>query len=115
MYKVKVLDIIVIVCLLLTSFVPLLFFGEEGGSALVYVNGEKAYTISLNVDSETVIEGVCTVVVKDGKVSVCDAECPDKLCEKSGEIYREGESIVCIPEGIVIKISGEGEVDGVAK
>jgi hypothetical protein len=43
------------------------------------------------------------------------ADCPDKLCVKQRSIAKEGETIVCLPHRVVVKISG-GErpvIDGV--
>ncbi len=35
------------------------------------------------------------------------ADCPDKLCVKQGKISKSGESIICLPHKVVVKISAE--------
>lgn len=57
-----------------------------------------------------------TVTIGNGSVSVTEADCPDRVCVKTGEITRKGEVIVCIPAQIVIRIGGaiDGEADYIA-
>ena len=85
---------------------------EKGDFAEVYLNGNKVMTIPLSRDGEHTLEHL-TIVVRGGKLSVKDADCPDKICEKRGEIWRKGQSIVCLPNRIVIKIAGKGEVEAI--
>lgn len=40
-------------------------------------------------------------------VSIVEASCRDSLCIKQGSIERPGQSIVCLPNRVVIKILGE--------
>ena len=54
------------------------------------------------------------IVVSDGTVRVEDADCPDKICEKSGAISKAGQTIVCLPNRVVIKILGKGEVEAIS-
>jgi hypothetical protein len=45
-----------------------------------------------------------------------DADCPDKLCEKTGKISKNGETIVCLPHRVVVEIQGgEGNVDSLVR
>lgn len=56
------------------------------------------------------------LVIQEGKAYMEEADCPDKLCVKQKAIERNGESIICLPHKLVIRIAGgeEGEVDAVA-
>lgn len=51
--------------------------------------------------------------VEDGRIAVIDADCPDKDCVKRGWLKRPGDSAVCLPHKLVIRLTGESEVDGV--
>ena len=42
-----------------------------------------------------------------------DANCPDRLCVSWGKINKPGETILCLPHRIIIRIIGEGGVDDV--
>lgn len=50
--------------------------------------------------------------ILDGRVRMVDSDCPDKLCVKTGWISSPGESIVCLPNRVVIEVvSGDGGPD----
>lgn len=52
------------------------------------------------------------VTISGGKVSVSEASCKNQVCVHHGEISQGGESIVCLPNRLVVRIdpgsSGEG-------
>ena len=50
------------------------------------------------------------VTVKDGKIAVTEADCPDQYCVKQG-FCNSGEQIVCLPHKLVISFLGESEID----
>ena len=52
-----------------------------------------------------------TLVINGGKASIVSADCPDKLCVHQQEISKAGESIICLPHKLVVRIEGTGEVD----
>ena len=54
-----------------------------------------------------------TVVISGGKVSVTEASCKNQVCVKHAAISRSGESIVCLPNRLVVRIdNGSGEGGG---
>lgn len=66
-------------------------------------------TFPLDADAEIELDGL-TVCISDGEVWVANANCPDKTCEHTGKISRSGQSIVCLPNGVTVTISGEGDL-----
>ena len=44
------------------------------------------------------------VEIKDGKVSVTEASCKNQVCVRHGSISKAGESIVCLPNRLVVSI-----------
>lgn len=63
--------------------------------------GSKIIKLELPDDENSVVE------FNDGKVRIKDADCPDRICVKTGWVSKPGEMIVCIPYKVVIKVSGE--------
>ena len=111
-------DILLIAALLLLALAVwgvLRLTRETGGEVIVTVDGQLAATIPLSVDATLPIgtgQGFLNVVeVSGGRVRVADADCPDRLCVRQGWIRYDGESIVCLPREIVIRIGGEPETD----
>jgi hypothetical protein len=50
---------------------------------------------------------------EDGRITVIEANCPDRDCVKRGWLKKPGDSAVCLPHRLVIRLTGESEVDGV--
>lgn len=79
---------------------------HSGSVAAIYVDGKLYDKVSLDANREIVIEsefGKNTVIIKDGEVSVTDADCPGKECEK-GRISETARSIICLPNRLSIII-----------
>ena len=57
-------------------------------------------------------KGSNTVCIADGKVSVTEASCKNQVCVHHGEISRSGESIVCLPNRLVVRIDAGGSGEG---
>ena len=49
------------------------------------------------------------IKIDNKAVWVEDASCPDKLDVKMGKIEKAGQMIVCLPNRLMIKISGNNE------
>ena len=76
--------------------------------------GDKIKIVELHEDQEMVFESedgsYNAVTIKDGKIAVTEANCPDQYCVKQG-FCNSGEQIVCLPHRLVISFLGESEVD----
>ena len=49
-------------------------------------------------------ENLNRLIIKDGKAYMETATCPDGICVNHNPIFRDGESIVCLPNGVVVTI-----------
>lgn len=117
-------DVAIIIVVIAASVFALLsqFNKDENNlTCVVRVNGEIVHTVSLdNVKEQqhyvTDTELSVTVVISDESVRVQSADCPDKLCEHTGEITRSGQSIVCLPAKVTVTLeSKNNEVDAVVR
>ena len=104
-------DVIFIVALLLVVAVAgacLYFFRGEGDTVTVSVDGKVVATYPLDVDRvediRTDAHGLNRLVIRDGKAWVETASCPDGICAAHKPIHREGESIVCLPNRVVVAV-----------
>ncbi len=85
---------------------------SAGSTVLITLNGPTYAEVPLSENAEIDVDGLLTVVIDGGEVYVCESTCPDGLCEGMGKISKSGESIVCLPNGVVVKItSDEPEYD----
>ena len=83
---------------------------EEARFARITSRGEPVKTVDLAIDQEFTVDGHNTVTVKDGRIAVTWADCPDHYCMKRG-FCGGGTDIVCLPNRLVISFLGEQEVD----
>ena len=83
---------------------------EQARFAKITSKGVEVKTVDLMVDQEFTVDGKNTISVKDGKIAVTWADCPDHYCMKRG-FCSGGTDIVCLPNRLVISFVGEQEVD----
>ncbi|MBQ8380932.1 MAG: NusG domain II-containing protein [Clostridia bacterium] len=108
-------DIILVLAIILFASIALLVMlalRSEGGAAVVTVNGKPYASLPLDKDAELIIQGedggYNILVIKDGEAYIREADCPDKICVKHRRISYSGETIVCLPNGVSVKIEGSG-------
>lgn len=113
--------IVVILGLVIVWGVFSLLRGQKPGSQVeVQADGKVFGVYDLNQDQEILITGAQgganLLIIKDGYASITEASCPDKLCVHQKDIRADGQTIVCLPNKVVVKvIGGEApEVDAVA-
>lgn len=90
--------------------------GKSAGAVRVISEGKVLHTLSLSEDTEievTTDRGTNVVTVKDGKVAVTQATCPDGYCMDRG-FCSGGTQIVCLPNRLVLEFVGDQPVDGVS-
>ena len=111
----RIWDVILIVILLALVGLAIYFVvaPKEGANVEIYVDGELFETLPLSRDTAVDLDHL-KVIISGGTVRVEEADCHDKICEKRGRISRAGESIVCLPNRVVVRISGEGEVEAIS-
>lgn len=113
-------DFIAIGLVLIISAVGFIIFAlspKSGASVKISAGSETygAYPLSENKTVKVKTENGFNVVrIKDGSVSVTDADCRDKICVKQGEI--KSGSIICLPHKLVVEITGSSDApDAVAR
>ena len=109
-----------ILLIALGSWIYLRFYRDDGAFAVVAVDREVIARYSLSQPFSLEIEspgGSNLLVIEKGTAKVTEADCPDKLCVNQRAIRFQGESIICLPHRLEIRIEGgeESGVDAVAQ
>lgn len=113
-------DILLIAALLLVAAIGgvyLFVFRGNGNTVTVTVDGkpyaEYALTENITKDIYTGENGEhCNrLVIRDGKAFMETATCPDGICVAHRAIFKNGESIVCIPNRVVITVTTVDSAD----
>ncbi len=118
-------DFVVLAAVLFCSVIAFLclnvFNNEAGSYVAVEVNGETQVTLPLDENTvyDIIIDGrvANTVEISSSQVTVSYADCPDKICRNQRAISKAGESIVCLPNKVIISVKGGSneQIDGVAR
>lgn len=98
--------------------IAFLFLNRQSGNMIqIRVAGQVTAEYSLNQEGEYEIEGIAgtnLLVIRDGKAWMEYGDCPDQLCVHMGPISQNGQSIVCLPNQVVVTVTDEsqnGEID----
>ncbi len=114
-YWAAALALVLALCLFLSIF--LMRPDKPAIRAKIVSSGELVAVVELAENRQfTVISpdgGSNTITVRDGKIAVTEADCPDHYCVKQG-YCNSGVQIVCLPHGLVISFLGAEEIDGAA-
>ena len=108
-------DLVLIGILLLTGLTCLLavrlLVQKDGAKVRILSDGQLYGTYRLTGDQEIPIQKEGEVVnilkISDRKAKMIQADCPDQLCVHQRARCRQGETIVCLPNKIVVEIDGE--------
>lgn len=127
--RLKPWDLPILLLLVIASFVPLLVFGVTRPDPVVKNDGTvaKAQRIAiLRVDGVekqrwTLEKGAKSteyryedadgdyniIEFKDGAARIKEANCGDQICVRQGWIYKDGQTIVCLPHKLVVEIADQ--------
>ena len=88
--------------------------GDASTQAQITRQGQVIRTVDLRIDQTFTVEtengGYNVITVHDGKIGVTEASCPDHYCMMRG-FCDSGTEIVCLPNRLTIRFTGEQEVD----
>ena len=84
-------------------------FRKDGGAVVVEQDGRETARYALSEDRIVRIEGergFNLLVIQGGEAWLSEADCPTQLCVKTGKIRFAGQSIVCLPHRLAVRILG---------
>ena len=98
-------DIVIIAAVLVLAVFSAAFAFSRGGGETVTVKADNktVYTGSLYYDRTVKLDGN-TVVIENGSVYVSDADCKNQICVNHSPITKKGESIICLPNKVIVEI-----------
>ena len=86
-----------------------LLLRHNGAAVIVEQNGRETARYALIEDRIVRIEGEMgynLLVIESGEAWLSEADCPNLLCVKTGKIRYAGQSIVCLPHRLAVRITG---------
>lgn len=110
-------DIIVILILLLFAALIYLyaqnFIFKNSQTAEILYDNTVIETVSLDKDRTFSLDEFPNIVfeIKDGSIAFIQSDCPDKVCIHTGFINKTGQTAVCLPNKIILKLVSDSRDD----
>ena len=115
-------DFLLILMIIVLAAVILLLTrssGKEGAYVVVMVQNKEiarysmtnngVYDINANNGNNANNDYTNKIEIKDGRVRMIEASCPNHLCIRQGWIRFEGQSIICLPNKVTVIVRGTGD------
>lgn len=102
--------------LILAAAVFFLYLPREDAPAAranIYQNGELIRSVALSQDQEFTVSGqyTNTITVRDGQIAITASTCPGGDCVRCGWLKSADRSLICLPNGLEIRVLTGSNVD----
>lgn len=82
----------------------------HGSTVDIIQDGKILYSFDLSSAADRTIDieyngRINRVRLENGQIYVEEADCPDKICVKTGPLRSDGLPIVCLPNHLIIKFA----------
>ena len=122
MFKfIKKADIVLFVVLLVLGLAlsaASLLTGTTGQKVQIEVDGKAYGVYALNENQTIEIQEnghTNKITIKDGTVQMSYSDCKNQICVNDGKISMTNQSIVCLPNKVLVEITGgEEELDAIS-
>ncbi len=107
--RLKKKDILLIIIILVVAGLCLLLHSIVGEKSADYVtvkvNGKVEGVYSLADDQEIKLNSGSNILkIKNGEADMVWADCPDQLCVKQKAVSKNKESIICLPNKVIVEV-----------
>jgi len=90
---------------------------KEAEMLIVKVSGKVFGEYPLSENKSIIINNTNICTIENGEVAMLEATCPDQHCVHQRKISKNRESIICLPNKVVLEIRSqeEAQLDAVSK
>lgn len=103
------------VVILAAFILRMIVFHQEAAYVEVMMDGSMLGRYPLSEDRELLLQaadgGYNLLQIEDRSVRVLQADCPGLDCVHQGRISHTGETLICLPHRLEIRIKGKQEAD----
>lgn len=94
------------------------FHSSTGSTVLISVDGKEYGSYALNKNRTVTVKQdghTNVIVIKNSSVSMTESDCKNQVCVHTGAISKVSQSIICLPNKVVVQIEGkDGEYDAIS-
>jgi len=104
--------IVLVLCLMASGGLWWSLSQDSGSKLVVEQDGRVQYVAPLTQEARIEIKGPLgpTVIeVRAGRARVVAASCPQRLCMGMGSIHRKDQVVACLPNRVLLRISGAAQ------
>ena len=110
--SVKIIGISVLFLLIISIIAVILNFRFSDSTYVEIIQSNKViYSFELSKEKDRTFRiespdgGWNEVKIENGRICICDADCPDHTCVNTGWLRSEGVPVVCLPHKLVIRFA----------
>lgn len=112
-YKKDIVIILVLLVLVIVGFLLVWVYRSTGDSRTAVIEHNSAEIRRINLDKVSQSDIIfindgddCRVEieVQNGRICVRYSSCPDKVCVNCGWLYEKGDTAVCLPNSVVVRV-----------
>ena len=105
-----ILIVLIILVAVLAWAAHLLLKDTAASVVTVKVDGVVEGTYDLSEDRKVTINGGTNILkINNGKADMVEANCPDKLCVKQKPVSANHESLICLPNKVIVEVQSKKE------
>lgn len=120
--QMKKRDFILIIIVLLAAgtvwFVSSFFTSETGEKIKILVDNQVFGIYDLNEEQEIMIADTNICRIENGRAIMEYADCPDQVCVHASAISKHGQTIICMPNRVVLEVingTSQNEIDTIVR
>lgn len=112
-YKKDILIFLVLLVLVLAGLIAVWIYRSSADVTTAIIEHNSAEIERINLDKVTQSDIIfiddgkdCQVEIKveKGRICVLSSSCPDKVCVNCGWLEKKGDTAVCLPNGVIVRI-----------
>ena len=112
-YKKDIVVCLVLLVLVLAGLIAVWIYRSSGENTTAIIEHNSTQIERINLDKVTQSDIIfiddgkgCQVEieVEKGRIRVRSSSCPDKVCVNCGWLEKKGDTAVCLPNGVVVRI-----------
>ena len=101
-----ILNLIIILLCICTPIILSLTSKDSPKAVVISHDGDVERVVSLSENCSFHTHGV-EITIENGKAYVSKTSCPDHLCMKMKKAENVGDSIICVPNKVSVRITGQ--------
>lgn len=112
-YKKDAVIFLVLLALVLVGFFAVWIYRQAGDSRIAVIEHKSIEINRINLDKAPQSDIIfindddgchVEIEVQNGRICVRSSSCPDKVCVNYGWLYEKGDTAVCLPNSVVVRI-----------